>query len=123
MSLDEFEEADEEIPLKFEKRKAGKADLADTEDFAGTECPFCGDIYSDLASHIRDCELAPDDASIEDLIPKKKKKKKKAPGKKTGTGGASTKEKKACPYCGKEFLRLGRHLNSCSKKPAEVEDK
>ena len=122
MSLDEFEEADEQIPLKFEKRKAGKADLADTEEFADTECPFCGEVFSDLTTHIRDCELAPDDASIEDLVPKKKKKK-KAPGKKTGTKRASTSEKKACPYCGKEFIRLGRHLNSCSKKPAEVEDK
>ncbi|MHA1987364.1 MAG: hypothetical protein ACW98D_12060 [Promethearchaeota archaeon] len=122
LSLDEFEEADEEIPLKFEKRKVGKADLVDTEEFQEVECPFCGEPFDDLPSHIRDCELAPDDASIEDLVPTKKKKK-KAPSKKTGTTRASTAEKKKCPYCGKEFVRLGRHLNSCSKKPAEVEDK
>ena len=108
-------------PSKFEKRKAGKAD-SDTEDFQGIECPFCGDIYDDLASHLRDCDLAPDDASIEDILPKKKKKKKK-PGGKAGTSGKSTKEKQICPHCGKGFLRLGRHLNSCPKRPTEAKDK
>ncbi len=121
MSIDEFEEADEEIPLKFEKRKAGKADLEDTEELVSLECPFCGEIYDDLSSHIRDCELAPDDVSIEDVLPERKKKKKK-PVKTTGTAGKSTTEKQACPYCGKQFQRLGRHLNSCPKKPAEVND-
>jgi len=42
LSIDEFEEEDEEVPLKFEKRKAGKADLEDSEEFAEVECPFCG---------------------------------------------------------------------------------
>ena len=119
LSIDEFAEADEQIPLKFEKRKAGKADLEDTDDFQSQECPFCGDFYDDLPSHVRDCELAPDDASIEDLLPKKKKKK---PVKKSGTGEKSTKAKQICPHCGKGFLRLGRHLNSCPKKPAEAEE-
>ena len=119
LSIDEFAEADEKIPLKFEKRKAGKADLEDTDDFQNQECPFCGDFYDDLPSHVRDCELAPDDASIEDLLPKKKKKK---PVKKSGTGKKSTKDKQICPHCGKGFLRLGRHLNSCPKKPAEAEE-
>ena len=31
LSIDEFEEEDEEVPLKFEKRKAGKSDLEDSE--------------------------------------------------------------------------------------------
>ena len=119
LSIDEFDEADDVAPLKFEKRKAGKAD-SDTEDFQGIECPFCGDIYDDLASHIRDCDLAPDDASIADILPQKKKKKPKG---KAGTTAKSTKEKQICPHCGKGFLRLGRHLNSCPKKPAEEKDK
>jgi hypothetical protein len=121
LSIDEFDESDEEIPLKFEKRKVGKADLEDTEDFAEDECPFCGEIYSDLAGHIRECELAPEDASINDIRPLKKKKKKK-PGAKTGTRAKSTTEKQKCPYCNKEFQRLGRHLTSCPKKPAEEKD-
>jgi hypothetical protein len=123
LTIDEFDEFDEEIPLKFEKRKAGKADLEDTEDFAGVECPFCGEIYGDLAAHIQECELAPDDASIEDILPDKKKKKKK-PTKTTRTGASkkSSAEKQVCPYCNKEFQRLGRHLNSCPKKPAETNE-
>ena len=120
LSIDEFEELDEDVSSKFEKRKAGKADLEDTEELQ-SECPFCGEIYGDLASHIQDCELAPEDASIEDVIPKKKKKKKK-PTQGSGTGKKSTAEKQKCPYCGKEFQRLGRHLNSCPKKPAEKAD-
>ena len=27
-----------------------------------------------------------------------------------------------CPYCGKEFIRLGRHLASCPKKPEDAEE-
>jgi len=118
LSIDEFAEADDKTPLKFEKRKAGKASLDDTEDFQSQECPFCGDFYDDLPSHVRDCDLAPDDASIEDLLPKKKKKKS---SKKTETGEKSTKAKQFCPHCGKGFQRLGRHLNSCPKKPTEAE--
>ena len=34
LSIDEFEEEDAQVPLKFEKRKAGKADLEDSEEFA-----------------------------------------------------------------------------------------
>lgn len=125
LSIDEFEEEDEEIPLKFEKRKAGKADLEDSE-FADitNECPFCGEFFENLASHIQSCEFAPDDVSIEDIIPKKKKKKKKPSS--TGPTGIRAekeeKEKQTCPYCNKEFVRLGRHLNSCPKKPPEAED-
>ena len=123
LSIDEFEEEDEEVPLKFEKRKAGKADLEDSEIADITECPFCGDFFENLASHIQSCEFAPDDASIEDIIPSKPKKKKRKKTSETGEGGESkSSEKQKCPYCGKEFLRLGRHLNSCPKKPADAED-
>jgi predicted RNA-binding Zn-ribbon protein involved in translation (DUF1610 family) len=123
LTIDEFEEEEESAPLKFEKRKAGKADLEDSEEFQEVECPFCGELYDDLASHIQNCEFAPDDASIEDIMPskgKKKKKKKSSPS--TPAGEKSTKGKQKCPYCGKEFIRLGRHLSSCPKKPPD-EDK
>ena len=124
-STDEFEEKEESLLLKFEKRKAGKNQLDDTEEFAASlECPFCGEISDDLRSHLQNCEFAPEDASIDDILPsKKRKRKRKTTSKSTG---ASTKdrepqEKKQCPYCGKEFIRLGRHLNSCKKKPADAE--
>ena len=122
LSIDEFEEMDEEEPLKFEKRKAGKANLEDSEDIADTtECPFCGDFFENLRAHIQECEFAPEDVSIEDILPSKPKKKKKKPASgKIGEG--KTVKKQACPYCGKEFQRLGRHLNSCPKKPKDAED-
>ena len=129
LSIDEFEE-EEEVPLKFEKRKAGK-DLLEEGEALELECPFCGDIFDDLASHIQSCEFAPDDASINDILPTKLKKKKKrkpakAKPKKTAPGKTAEveeedEEKKKCPYCGKEFIRLGRHLNSCTKKPKDAE--
>lgn len=128
LSIDEFEE-EEDIPLKFEKRKAGKAALDDGEDFVGVECPFCGEIFDDLPSHIQNCEFAPDDASLDDILPKPKKKRKKktakekasdeksVPGTKTGK-----KPGKNCPYCGKEFIRLGRHLKACPKRPDNADE-
>lgn len=122
LSLDEFEEEDEEeIPLKFEKRKAGKAELEDTDDFAEIECPFCGEIIvGDIKTHLNDCEFAPDDVNVNDILPTKaRKKKKKKPG---STTGGVAKEKQACPYCGKEFIRLGRHLNSCPKRPKTTDE-
>ena len=111
---------------KFVKRKAGKGDLED-EDFGELLCPFCDEIVDDLRSHIESCELAPDDASIDDIMPSKSKKKKrgrKPAGKteKAGTKGTGEQNKQKCPYCGKEFQRLGRHLNSCKKKPADADD-
>jgi len=122
LSLDEFEEEeDEEIPLKFEKRKVGKAELEDAEEFAEIECPFCGEkIVGDIRTHIAECEFAPEDVDIKDILPSKtRKKKKKKPG--TTTGGVA-KAKQACPYCGKEFIRLGRHLYSCPKKPKDTDE-
>ena len=128
LSIDEFEEDEDQIPLKFEKRKAGKEALEEGEDFSiSMECPFCADSFPDLASHIQNCEFAPDDASIEDILPSKTKKKRKRGGSKAKESprmakeGTEEQEKKKCPYCGKEFTRLGRHLNSCKKKPADAE--
>ena len=131
LSINEFEEDEEEIPLKFEKRKATKASLEDEEDFTGVECPFCGEVYDDLPSHIRNCEFAPDDANISDIMPSKSKKKRKKRTTKTATpkatpsgekGEKKSQEKKICPYCGKEFLRLGRHLKACSKRPDNADE-
>lgn len=118
LSIDEFEEEDEVMPTKFEKRKAGKDELEDSEEFAEVECPFCGEVFDDLASHITQCELAPDDASIEDILPARKKKKKRT----ASSASTDGKGKQKCPYCGKEFVRLGRHLTSCPQKPDDADD-
>lgn len=115
LSIDEFEEEEEEVPLKFEKRKAGKAELEDTEALE-VECPYCGELFDDLATHVQNCEFAPEDASLEDVLPSKTKRKKKGGAKETSEEEES-KEAKKCPYCGKEFQRLARHLNSCKKRP------
>lgn len=122
LSIDEFDEEDVKLPSKFEKRKAGKADLEDSVEFADVECPFCGEMFDDLPGHVQNCEFAPDDVSIDDIMPSKKKKRKKS-SEKPETQEKATKEKQKCPYCGKEFIRLGRHLNSCSKRPAVADDK
>ena len=116
LSIDEFEEDDEEVSLKFEKRKAGKDQLDDSDDFS-LECPFCGEVFGDLRSHLPNCEFAPEDASIKDIMPSKAKKKKT-----TTASGKSTKEKQACPYCKKEFIRLGRHITSCPKRPDNADE-
>ncbi|MBY9009071.1 MAG: hypothetical protein KGD74_04315 [Candidatus Lokiarchaeota archaeon] len=120
LSIDEFEEEDEEVSLKFEKRKVGKDEIDDSEDFTPIECPFCGELFDDLRSHLSNCEFAPDDASIEDIMPGKSRKKKKKPVAASGTGN---KEKQVCPYCKKEFVRLGRHLTSCPKRPKDDDEK
>lgn len=122
LTIDEFEEEDEEEPLKFEKRKVDKDELS-AEEFGNLECPFCGEMFEDLRSHIQSCEFAPDDVSIDDLIPSRKKKKKKRPTASDSTEKKDEgKEKQTCPYCGKEFIRLGRHLSSCPKKPEDAEE-
>lgn len=118
LTIDEFEEEDEEIPLKFEKRKVGKEDL-DTDEFGEIECPFCGEIFENLESHMQSCELAPDDASPDDFLPKRRKKKKP---KSSDSETEESKGKEKCPYCGKEFVRLGRHLKSCSKRPKDEDE-
>ena len=121
LSIDEFKEEIEDIPLKFEKRKASKEDLEDSEEIAAvTECPFCGEVFDNLASHIRECEFAPDDANISDILPGKSKKKKK---KVSQTEVKKEVVKQICPHCGKGYQRLGRHLNSCPKRPKDAEKK
>ena len=117
LTIDEFEEEDEEISLKFEKRKIGKDEIDDSEEFS-LECPFCGEVFGDLRSHLPNCEFAPEDASIEDVMPSKTRKKKKKP---ITASGTANKEKQVCPYCKKEFVRLGRHLTSCPKRPEDDE--
>ena len=117
LTIDEFEEEDDEIPLKFEKRKAGKEEIGDKEEFGEIECPFCGEVHENLATHLETCEFAPDDASIEDILPSRAKRKKR----KTSSKSKSTGTKETCPYCGKEYTRLGRHLPSCPKRPKEEE--
>lgn len=112
LTTDEFEE-EEEVPDKFEKRKLGKEELEDTEEFGEVECPFCGEMFDNLAEHIQECEFAPDDVSMDDVVTSRKKKKKKASSSKSKSG----KNKIACPYCGKMYVRLGRHLPACKKRP------
>ena len=119
LTIDEFEEEDEEVPLKFEKRKVGKDEVEDSDEFTEVECPFCGELSGDLRSHLPNCEFAPEDVNIADIIPSKKKKRKT---KTAVASGEKSKEKKVCPYCGKEFVRLGRHLASCPKKPKDAEE-
>jgi hypothetical protein len=121
LTIDEFEEEDEEVPLKFEKRKAGKQEIGETEEFGEIECPYCGEVHENLASHLENCEFAPEDASIEDLLPSRaKRKKKKSSSSKSKSQGTSKKQK--CPYCGKEYTRLGRHLPSCPKRPKDEDE-
>ena len=117
LTIDEFEEEDGEVSPKFEKRKAGKDQIEDSDELE-LECPFCAEIFDDLRSHLATCEFAPDDASIADIVPSKTRKKKT-----TAASVKGTKEKQACPYCKKEFIRLGRHLTSCPQRPKDEETK
>ena len=119
LSIDEFEEEDDEVSQKFEKRKAGKDDLNDSEEFS-LECPFCAELVGDLRSHLASCEFAPEDASIADIMPSKRRKGKK---KSTATSGKDAKAKQACPYCKKEYIRLGRHITSCPQRPKDEDKK
>jgi hypothetical protein len=123
LTIDEFEEEDEEVPLKYEKRKAGKEELGDTEEFGEIECPFCGELFENLTAHIQVCEFAPEDVSIDDIVPSKgRRKKKKKPPTRAESDKKKSKGKEKCPYCGKEFIRLGRHLNACPKRPENAKD-
>ncbi|TFG01275.1 MAG: hypothetical protein EU542_07195 [Promethearchaeota archaeon] len=124
LSIDEFEEEEEEIPLKFEKRKAGKGELEEGgKDFVEVECPFCGEMFNDLSSHLRECDLAPDDVDVSDYLPsksRKKKKKKKTTSK--ASGDKKSKKGTDCPYCGKTYQRLGRHIKACPKRPDDADE-
>ena len=119
LTIDEFEEEDEEVSLKFEKRKVGKDQIDDSEEFTPIECPFCAETFDDLRSHLPNCEFAPEDASIADIMPSKSRKKKKKP---IADSGKETKAKQACPYCKKEYIRLGRHITSCPQRPDDKKE-
>ncbi len=118
LSVDEFEE-EEEIPEKYERKKTGKT-IEETAAAASVECPFCGDLFDDLRLHIPECEFAPDDVDVKDyvdLTPSRSRRKKKKKRK-------STEEKDTipCPYCGKEYIRLGRHLPYCDDRPDDADE-
>ncbi len=125
LSIDEFEEQ-EEVITKYEKRKAGKDEL-ESEELGTLECPFCGEVVNDLPEHVQTCEFAPDDVDLDDIIPKKSKKKQKRKRKSSASSSKEPTDKgakktKECPYCGKSFQRLGRHINSCPKRPADADE-
>ncbi|MEJ2279943.1 MAG: hypothetical protein P8Y70_19685 [Candidatus Lokiarchaeota archaeon] len=107
LSFDEFEE-EEEFTTRFEKRKADKGDL-ESEEFAEVECPFCGELFDDLRSHIPNCEFAPEDVEPEDYIADSSKKE-------------SSADTINCPYCGKEYKRLSRHLPHCDNRPENADE-
>lgn len=113
LSVEEFEE-EEEVPERFEKRKAGKA-IEETEDFA-VECPFCGEMFDNLATHVAECEFAPEDVDLDDYIPSRTRKPKKKKEKK------EEKDTIDCPYCGKEYVRLSRHLPYCDDRPEDADE-
>ncbi|TXT60585.1 MAG: hypothetical protein BAJALOKI3v1_890016 [Promethearchaeota archaeon] len=113
LSVDEFEE-EEEIPERFEKRKTGKT-IDETEDFA-VECPFCGEMFDNLATHVAECEFAPEDVDLDDYIPTRTRKSKKKKEKE------EEKDTIPCPYCGKEYIRLSRHLPYCDDRPEEANE-
>ncbi|MHA1688428.1 MAG: hypothetical protein ACTSUN_03695, partial [Promethearchaeota archaeon] len=125
LSVEEFEE-EEEFEVKYEKRKTSKEDI-EAEDLGPLECPYCGEITEDIESHLEVCELAPEDATIDDVLPsrakKKKKKKKTTRQKKKGASTKKQQQKKLeCPYCGKWYARLVRHLSSCTKRPEDADE-
>jgi hypothetical protein len=53
-------------------------------------------------------------------MPSKRRKGKK---KSTATSGKDAKAKQACPYCKKEYIRLGRHITSCPQRPKDEDKK
>ncbi|MBY9006840.1 MAG: hypothetical protein KGD63_08785 [Candidatus Lokiarchaeota archaeon] len=120
LSVEEFEEEEEEVGEKFKKKEPGKK-IEDAEEFTEAECPFCGDLFENLGTHIVNCELAPDDVDLKSYLPSKSKRKKK---KKEIPESTEKKEqnKKICPYCKKGYARLGRHLPHCVKRPDDVDE-
>ena len=119
LSVEEFEE-EEEINEKFEKREPGKK-IEEAEEFTEAECPFCGELFENLAGHIMNCEFAPEDVDIKEYLPSRSKRKKK---KKEPTEDKEKKEqnKKICPYCKNGYARLGRHLPHCEKRPEDADE-
>ncbi len=116
LSVEEFEE-EEIIIERYEQKRAGKA-IEEAEEFAEMECPFCGELFDNLATHIRECEFAPDDVDIEDYLPSRKPKKEK----KEEKAIEKDEDKLKCPYCGKTYARLGRHLPYCEERPDDADE-
>ncbi|MBY8982293.1 MAG: hypothetical protein KGD57_05045 [Candidatus Lokiarchaeota archaeon] len=119
LSVEEFEE-DEEITERFEKREPVKS-IEEAEDFIEAECPFCGELFENLGSHLKTCEFAPEDVDIKEYLPSrpKRKKKKKEP---STTTEKKEQNKKPCPYCKKDYARLGRHLPHCEARPDDPDE-
>ncbi len=80
-------------------------------------------MFENLGGHITSCEFAPEDVDIEEYMPSKprKKKKKKEPTTTTTPSVKKEQNKKLCPYCKKEYARLGRHLPHCEKRPDDAD--
>jgi predicted RNA-binding Zn-ribbon protein involved in translation (DUF1610 family) len=117
LSVDEFEE--EEITAeRYEKKRTGTT-IEEAEEFAEMECPFCGEIFDNLAVHIRECEFAPEDVDVEDYLPTRTPKKVKKEKKEEES---ESKDKIPCPYCGKNYIRLGRHLPYCDDRPDDADE-
>lgn len=116
LSVDEFEQ-EEEFPEKYERKKTGKT-IEETAAAASVECPFCGELFDDLRLHIPECEFAPEDADPEDYIPTPSRRKRK----KTKESESEEKDTIPCPYCGKEYIRLGRHLPYCDDRPEDADE-
>ncbi|TXT65090.1 MAG: conserved exported protein of unknown function [Promethearchaeota archaeon] len=118
LSVDEFDE--EEIILeRYEQKRAGKS-IEESEEFAEMECPFCGELFDNLAVHIRDCDFAPEDVDVEDYLPARKVK--KAGKEEEDTETKKDTDKLPCPYCGKKYSRLGRHLPYCDDRPEDADE-
>jgi uncharacterized Zn-finger protein len=121
LSVEEFEEEEEELSERFEQKATQS--FEDVEDVTEAECPFCGELFDNLAIHIKTCEFAPEDATIEDLMPEKPTRKRKTKEKKKEKK-KKKKEKDTidCPYCGKEYVRLSRHLPYCDDRPENPDE-
>jgi len=110
LDVSEFlEDEDEELEvIKYKKRSKGttKVSKKDYGDLT-SECPYCGEFFENLSSHMATCEFAPSEKGL---------------GARRGRRPKTPVEKKSgeekgeiCPYCGKTFIRLSRH--KCKKAP------
>lgn len=114
LDTSEFDEIEEEesVPPKFRKRSkgSGKASIKKEYGDLTTECAFCGEFFENVEEHMLNCEFAPsEDAAIPRRGRKPKPAAPKAPSTEVGKAG------EVCPYCGKTFQRLARHI--CKKAP------
>jgi hypothetical protein len=73
-------------------------------------------MFDNLATHVAECEFAPEDVDLDDYIPTRTRKSKKKKEKE------EEKDTIPCPYCGKEYIRLSRHLPYCDDRPEEANE-